>query len=861
MNGMDAALSRRRRRAGIWNIHCATIIATLLSCVAWGCGNGSSSGVDGQRRLMRSDALVVELESRPPVLRFFDTTGRLVTESEAGIVQIVAVSQKETWFEAFLAVERNEEDVVEFDTGYAALDFDQGQAVISLFDERGELRAHLTLAQAEEGSIRICAEVAGVPLLPDRETEIHVRFRARHDEYFYGFGGQTDAAEHRGHIVPIRVTEQGLTKDPRLAESEWSIAGHVHDAYFPLPYTIVARPDPDHAAYGLILDTNRRSRFLLCAERDDLLELQAQLEPEAGGGHRQCCLYVLPGPHPADVVRRYTAMQGRQVPLPRWAFGPWIAIKGLPLEVASLARAIEAQDVAATAVWDQDWRDYEHPDLPEMVARLHAIGLRVLTYFNTFLDSWELKDPEEPIRRGFASKRQRGGPYRFLRVLTPSSILDLTNPEARQWMAGRLARAYRLGIDGWMADYGEWVAPDMVFHDGRMGRDYANRYCVDWAALNDEVAKAERPDGSAVFFSRSGYLGSNGYVRVVWAGDQQTDWDMLDGLASVIPYGTSLGLAGISAYGFDIAGYTGTISPPSTKELYLRWLALGALSPVMRTHRGNNWEKNWNWDRDAETISQFRRYSILHLRLLPYLEALHDESVRSGLPAMRHVLLEFPGWEGAPRADHVYMLGPSLFVAPVIHQGVSTLDVELPPGTWYRWETGEALVGPRVVTVSAPLGDIPVFLRAGGIVPLLPDSVRRIEKVEGRPLEWSVEAEESRLIEIDIGGEAQGRMTLRDGTTVTVVVREEPAGAGTTVRLLEDNRDLPHCELGMDPRKDPCWTTDLGTSAVVARRRGPGTIFFGRTVAGHDTWVQIVGGPAERDVVIRLFHTSLDDAR
>jgi len=838
-------------------LHVAAVVALLLALApAGGCGNGKggASGPLEPSRAARVGALLVEVEPSPPRIRFLDDAGRTVTETAPGILRIAEVETREKWFEAFLAVERNEETVVDFGRGSAEVHREKEGLVITLSDETGQARASLFLSGAQEGAVLARARPIGWRAASNRDSEIHFRFAARENERFYGFGGQTDAAEHRGHTIPVRVTEQGLTKDPDLAESAWSIAGHLHDAYFPLPYVVVARPGPDHAAYGLVLESDRRSRFLLCSEEDDILEIQAQLEPQAGPRTAEAWLYVLPGPSPREVVSRYTAIEGRPQPVPAWAFGPWVAIKGEPLEVAALARALEENDIAATAVWDQDWRNYDHPDLAEMAARVHEMGLQVLTYFNTFLDSRELEDPEDPIARGFAPERANGGPYRFLRVLTPSSIVDLTDEGARQWMADRMARAYRLGVDGWMADYGEWVAPDMMFQDGRTGRDYANRYCVDWAALNDEVARAERPDGGAVFFSRSGYLGSNRYARVIWAGDQQTDWDLLDGLPSVIPYGTSLGLAGVSAFGFDIAGYTGIISPPSTKELYLRWLALGALSPVMRTHRGNNWQKNWNWDSDGETIAEFRRYSLLHLRLLPYLQALHEEAVRTGLPAMRHVLLEFPGWEGAPRAHHVYMLGPSLFVAPVIRPGVATWEVELPPGGWYRWQSGDAYLGPAKVTVPALLGDIPVFLRTGGIVPMLPESVRRVETVEGRPPEWSVREVESRALEIDIGSGQAGRMALGDGTEILVIPLRAADSPTTTVRIEGASADLRQCDEGMSPYVDPCWAHEVGGAVVTAARTGPGGLFFSRSVAGADTWVRVVGGPAERHVTIRLFH-------
>jgi len=868
--------------------HPSLVALAILTCLAMGCGGddraGSGAAAD-QSYSLGSCRLQVDRE--PPRLRFFDEGGRLITQSAPGILQIVRVETVETWFQAFLAVARDELEVTDLRGGTAEASAAGEVIEIKLRDAGRTEAASLRITGAAGRGLTLEVETAPPGVSEPGDREVHFRFLCLPDEGFYGFGGQTDAAQHRGHTIPIRVTEAGLTKDPNLPESQWSIVGHLHEAYFPLPYALIAHPDPGHGAYGLLLDTDRRSRFLLCSEEEDVMEIQAPVEPDgAGGGCAR--LHLLPGPEPRDVVRQYTEIQGRQPRLPRWAFGPWVAIKGEPLEVADLARALDEHDVAATAVWDQDWRSYEHPDLSEMAVRLHALGLRVLTYFNSFLDERELSDPEEPISRGFAPERPGGGPYRFLRVLTPSSVLDFTDPAARRWMADRLAAAYRLGLDGWMADYGEWVAPDMRFEDGRTGRNYANRYPVDWAELNDEVARAERPDGDAVYFHRSGYLGSNPYLRVVWAGDQQTDWGKLDGLPSVVPYGTSLGLAGVSAFGSDIAGYTGIVSPPTTKELYLRWLALGAFSPVMRTHRGNNWQENWNWDRDAETLARFREYSVLHLRLLPYLTALHDEAVRSGLPAMRHVLLEFPGWEGAARADHVFLLGPALFVAPVLERRTTVWKCELPPGRWYRWEDGQVFDGPGEVTVPAAPGEIPVFLRAGGIVPMLPDSVRRLERVEGQPPGWSVEEVEGSALEVVVGAGGESSFALSDGTGISLAragdlppdltvrleetagdpgpragSRHGPEGQAGQLSAAEDlpecpagqlspAEDLPECPPGRNPPLDDCWSRAQEGLVILAARSGPGEIQFGAAVAGEPVRLRIAGGPTERRTLIRL---------
>ncbi len=777
--------------------------------------------------------LWIEVEEDPPVLAFRDARGQVVARTVPGAVRLAEVETTWSWLQGFVGAGQSDVAVLDLAEGKARSG--PGGLDVGIETADGNPVAWFAFEPAPSGE-----GVAWIVRTASPWNQVRFRLACEPSDRFYGLGGQSHAAEFRGQTIPIRVAEQGLGKDPGLPESQASLVGHVYDAYFPLPYVLVARPDPDALARGLVLDSRQRSRFLICSEDAGVLEIQAACELVSGGGC-EARLLVLPGPTPKDVVRRYTAIFHRPNPVPRWAFGPWVAFVGEPLDVAKAAQALVANDIAATAVWDQDFDDYGHPDLTAMAEALHGLGLRVLTYFNTFLKEGTT-EYEEAVARGFVPTREDESPYRFAMITSTATLVDLTNPEARDWMADRLRRAWDRGVDGWMADYAEWIAPDMHLHDGRTGVEYANLYPVDWARLNHEVLMEKRPDPeSALFFSRSGYLGSNEYLRVVWAGDQLTSFDLLDGLASVIPYGTSLGLSGVSAYGHDIAGYTGVVAPPSSKELYFRWTEVGAWSPVMRTHRGLTYDDNWNWDSDPDTIALFRRYALLHLRLLPYLEALHAEAVATGVPAMRHAVLEFPEWEGAARAHHEYLLGPSVLVAPVVEEGATSRTVSLPPGVWYAWE--DATLAGDTVTVKAPLEEVPVFLRAGGIVPMLPDDVRGVLPAPGRPSVGEVEARE---VEVRVGSGDSGEMTLVDGTVLTVAPAA-PGAAVLGVRRAPEGVDLPRCDPGQDPRDSDCWGAQADGRIGVAMRVGPGSLVFGAAVVGQQAWeVRVTGGPPDR---------------
>jgi alpha-glucosidase (family GH31 glycosyl hydrolase) len=159
----------------------------------------------------------------------------------------------------------------------------------------------------------------------------------------------------------------------------------------------------------------------------------------------------------------------------------------------------------------------------------------------------------------------------------------------------------------------------------------------------------------------------------------------------------------------DIAGFSGG---PSTKELYQRWVELGAFTPIFRTHEGLRRAENWSWDRDAETTAHFARFARVHRALAPTLLALGEQHRQTGMPIVRSMALAFPDDPRMLTVLDAYMLGDELLVAPVVEMGATSRRVVLPAGRWHDvWDPARIFEGPREVTVDAPIGRPPVFSR------------------------------------------------------------------------------------------------------------------------------------------------------
>jgi len=530
---------------------------------------------------------------------------------------------------------------------------------------------------------------------------------------FFGFGAQYNAADQRGEAFTLFVSEQGIGRDPNLSPT--GINGGPHTTYFPMPYYLDAR------GFGVLVETSRRSQVDLCQQDEDV----AWLEVVDGSPLE---LLVFHGPTPLDVIRQLSLRLGRPSQPPSWAYDLWIGSQGGRDAVLAEVDALEAADVPVGAFWVQDWTGHRtnidggsgvqyrwthdeelYPDLSGMVSTLRERGYRFLSYANPFIDP-ALGHFDEMDDGGFLIQNSSGESYVHLAPNGSASHPDLTNEAARVYVKGFLrAMVEDYGMDGWMADFGEWLPTDAVLSDGSDPTVYHNRFPIEWHQLWREVMDEVRPDGDFAVFARSGFSGVHAHSQIYWVGDQEANWSPHDGLPTVVPAMLNLGISGIPYVTHDIGGFSGG---PSTKELFMRWVELGAFTPIMRTHEGNNKDENWSWEKDAETTAHFRRFAQIHELLKADFERLSDEAQQTSAPLLRHLVLGYPDDPESRLIDDQFLIGDELLVAPVVTEGTTERSVYLPPGhAWFHVWTGMSHDGGAHVTVEAPLGSPPVFSR------------------------------------------------------------------------------------------------------------------------------------------------------
>lgn len=588
-----------------------------------------------------------------------------------------------------------------------------GEVVLRFVDLRGG-------AVSVSVSVGVPSERTVLRVSPESATvfdSVVVPFACDEDATFLGFGEQYGPLDHRGERFELFLSEQGIGREPGLPRAP--VNGDAYTTYFPMPYWL------DLRGFGVLVDAEVRMTADVCAtdSRIASIEVESRDPFEA---------HVFHGPTPMRVVSQLGDLVGRPARPPDWAFSPWIGIQSGRDSVLAERDRLRREDIPFSALWTQDWSgrrefvpgrfgvDYRwvpdetlYPDLAEMVESLHADGIRFLAYANPFVVTTNLHFEPMATARLLVTDAM-GAPYVFPSVFTMAAIPDFTRDETYDYVESFLERMARprseggLGIDGWMADFGEWIPPDGRFSDGSDGMARHQGYPRAWHRASRRALERARPAGDWVMFTRSGWTRSHDTVQIVWVGDQEANWSTHDGLPTVMPAMLSLSLSGIPFVTHDIAGFSGG---PSTKELFLRWTELGAFSPIMRTHEGLMRTANWRWSSDTETIAHFRRFARIHEALVPELLRLADEAARSSTPIVRPLSLVYPDDPGSRGIVDEMLLGEDLLVAPVLAQGVVRRSVYLPPGTWFHVWSGERHEGARRIDVDCPVGSPPVFSR------------------------------------------------------------------------------------------------------------------------------------------------------
>jgi alpha-glucosidase len=573
--------------------------------------------------------------------------------------------------------------------------------------------------------IHMGAEGGGVQIrftaLDPSMNRLWLRIAAVSGERIWGGGEQLSYFDLRGRRFPMWTSEPGNGRDKStLLTFQSDQASESGGDYFNTNY-----PQPTYLSsrrYALHVDTLAYSAFDFAHEA--FHEIEVWEVPAA--------IEIWKAKSFVDLVGILSARFGRQPQLPEWVLsGAIIGLKEGEKSYERLENIIAAgarvsglwcEDwvgIRQTAFgrrlfWDWRWSPKRYPGLDEKIRTLRQRGMRFLGYVNPYLCVDGSQYPVALAAGYLARRLDRDEPYLVDFGEFLCGIVDFTNPKAKEWFEEDVIGRNMLdfGLSGWMADFGEYMPADVRLASGLDGMLAHNAWPTLWGKVNADAVKRRGKTGDTLFFMRAGFSGVQAHCQLLWAGDQSVDFSRHDGLQTVICAALSSGLLGNAYHHSDIGGYTSLFGNVRTAELLQRWAEMAAFTAVMRTHEGNRPTENLQIDQDPQVLAHFARMTRIYRHLAPYISALSQEAVASGLPLQRPLFLHFEQDPRAYDSQVSYLFGPDLLVAPVVDAGASRWRTYLPAGaTWIHVWSGAEHAGGEEVEVAAPLGEPPVFYR------------------------------------------------------------------------------------------------------------------------------------------------------
>jgi len=621
---------------------------------------------------------------------------------------------------------------------------------------------------------------AGV-LLDRRATDaefftVGASFASPEDEHYYGLGQNHEGfLDHRGHAV-------------RCWADYLATAG----PSFCVPFLVTNK------GYGLLWDNPSKTTI------EPGFNEQTRWTSEVGD---RVSFFVIAGDKSDEIYEGYRLLTGPTPLLPKAAYG-YIQCKqryASQDELLAVAKGYRDRHLPAdvlvvdwfyyTKMGQMDLDPKRWPDPVAMNKQLHAMG------FETMISVWPRFVPEDRfygdlLQKGWFIHYADGKPVDGLPYDRAGSDIDTTNPQAAQWYWKTIhENIIAKGFDSLWADETEPdLPPNGAYFKIGPGTQFFNVYPLfHTGALYDGFRKDE-PGRRALILSRDGYLGEQRNGTIVWSSDIGPTWDAF---RRQIPTGLDVAASGLAYWSNDTGGwqYLPGVHHPAHKplldpsdaretvggyddypELYTRWFQYATFLPIFRTHGSRPANEVWSYGKQAEPILE--KYLRLRYELMPYIYSLGYQTWQTGAPYMRALPLDFSADPKVADLRDEYMFGPAFLVAPVTVQGATSREVYLPAGTdWYNYWTSERVKGGQTITVQAPIDTIPLFVRAGSIIPL------------GAPVESTHETQKITQIRVFPGANASFTLFSDDGMTYAY---EKGAGAVTRLHWDEAGRKFSH---------------------------------------------------------------------
>ncbi|HEY1464225.1 MAG TPA: glycoside hydrolase family 31 protein [Terriglobales bacterium] len=513
-----------------------------------------------------------------------------------------------------------------------------------------------------------------------------------------------------------------------------------------IPFLVSSR------GYGLYWNNDSRSRFnnrfanymYISSEVADVIDY-----------------YFFYGPDLDKVVAGYRELTGQAPMFGKWAYGFWQCKNRYKStdEIVGVAQKyrdmhIPVDDIVQDWFWWNRKGEFvfnkNYPDPKGMVDQLHKLNFHLMISIWPFFEPGSTNYDYMNKQGWFVDKFKYAKPPYHTDAM---AVYDATNPEARKFYWDQVNKGlFSLGIDAWWMDTTEPETEgqeDNILLGHKLFAGSGDRYVNAYSMLDTAgIYQGQRAasDQKRVFIlSRSAFSGSQRNSVTAWSGDINSDFFSL---RRQVPAGLNFALSGIPYWTTDIGGFVfGSPNDPAFRELFIRWFQYGTFNPILRVHGTRNPDENelWSYGPDAQKI--LVKFDDLRYRMLPYIYSLAWKTTSEGYTPMRPLVMDFRTDVRAQNIGDQYMYGPAFLVNPITEPAATSRMLYLPDAKWYDFWNGTSQSGGRMISSIASLDRLPLFVRAGSILPL------------GPTMEWSTQKAED-PIELRIYRGADGDFTL-----------------------------------------------------------------------------------------------------
>jgi len=576
---------------------------------------------------------------------------------------------------------------------------------------------------------------------------------------FYDAAGKKLAAENDRTMTPVEVNGEKTYHLERFTnmwdtqEAFYGLGQHQSGVFNWRGESVDIVQDNTNISIPLLLSSNGYGIFWNNPSRSRFNNRFVHAFYISSEVAEQMDYYFIYGPDFDKIIAAYRELTGAAPLFARWAYGYWQCKNRYDsqAELLSIVKRYRSEHIPLDNIV-QDWFwwntmgepvwNKNYPDPKGMIDELHKENVHLM------VSVWPYFRPGSPVYDDMAAKglfidKTKVGAFHPAGM----ALYDAFNPEARKYYWKLMDDAlFKVGVDAWWLDTTEpetegreesVLLRNKVRIGGKLasGARYANLFPLMTTAAVYQGQRAVSGQKRVFILSRSAFAGAQRNAAAVWSGDINPNWETF---RRQIPAGLNYLIAGNPYWTTDIGGFTvANPDDPAYRELYARWFEFGAFCPIFRAHGTRSTNQNEIWSYGPEIQKILTMYDQLRYRLMPYIYSVAWKTTSEGYTPMRALVMDF---RDDPRVWNIgdqFLFGPSLLVNPVTEPGATTRHLYIPKGRWYDFWTGESVEGGHAMDAPAPLEQMPIFVKAGTILPLGP-AVQHAEEAPSGPIELRV---------------------------------------------------------------------------------------------------------------------------